>query len=195
MIFFFSPDPCTSIWRDGPLGNFPKVFSFKRFEASRDISSQSVSSYTFCMDAYTSIFLPSSCFPVSLLKCKFCACVEEFDTAPQSHLSDIYYSGALFFFFFFGRAGVRSLSKSCSWPHAKLRLLSPKPCRTKASAYLKRWFQGEGGAFWILPLSWRCNQDCKSSSLNVKRCRVVSHTALLWFSPSQCLIKVKKKQN
>lgn len=84
-------------------------------------------------------------------------------------------------FFWGGRAGVRSLSKSCSWPHAKLRLLSPKPCRTKASAYLKRWFQGEGGAFWILPLSWRCNQDCKSSSLNVKRCRVVSHTALLWF--------------
>lgn len=88
-------------------------------------------------------FFSSSCFLVSLLKCKFCAYVEEFDAAPQSHLSDIYYSGPLFF----GEGGVFEVSGNPAPDlNAKLRLLSPEPCRTKASAYLKRRFQGGGGA-------------------------------------------------
>lgn len=138
------------------------------------------------MDAYALFFFSSYCFATSLLKCKFCAYVEEFDAAPQSHLSDIYYSAALFW-------GARQCGKSLEillLTSCKIEIVKPQTSQNKSLCIFKAVVSGGGGgAIWILSLFRSCNQDCKSSSLNVKRCRV---DAIL-ISSSQRLIKVNQK--
>lgn len=84
------------------------------------------------------IFFSSYCFATSLLKCKFCAYVEEFDAAPQSHLSDIYYSAALFW-------GARQCGKSLEillLTSCKIEIVKPQTSQNKSLCIFKAVVSG-----------------------------------------------------
>lgn len=154
---------------------FQKVLSFRRFKALKDIWSRSISSYAFCMDAYT-LFLPPPGWPCQSSLVNFVLMLRNL---MQLHRA-IYQAFIIQpHFFLRGLVGLRSLWKS--W---KIEIVKPQTLQNKSLCIFEEEVWEGGGAIWILSLSWRCNHDCKSSSLNVKCCRV---DAILI---SHCLIRV-----